>query len=173
MLADQPHVAWSHSGVPRWSRWWSDGNRPRLWSCTAGGVLPQLWQALRQVCERHSRSNGQSWEKLVCSVIWFAQEYSWQYFCCCCCLGESYSPKLGVVVVQKRISTRLFYDAHQLQNPPPGTVMDHTVTRCNRCVKHEANYWGCFLVGLMSNWSGHWLVWKELSYKCFCWDTSL
>ncbi len=48
----------------------------------------------------------------------------------CYVLGENYKPKLGVVVVQKRISTRIFgkgscgYD-----NPPPGTVLDHSVTR--------------------------------------------
>ncbi|ERL89822.1 hypothetical protein D910_07182 [Dendroctonus ponderosae] len=35
------------------------------------------------------------------------------------------------VVVQKRISSRLFHRAPsgQLQNPPPGTVLDHTITR--------------------------------------------
>ena len=44
--------------------------------------------------------------------------------------GEGYCPKLAVVVVQKRISTRIFCrSAKGLDNPPPGTVVDHTITR--------------------------------------------
>ncbi|XP_041362450.1 piwi-like protein 1 [Gigantopelta aegis] len=43
--------------------------------------------------------------------------------------GE-YMPQLSVVVVQKRINTRLFSETgRDLLNPPPGTVVDHTVTR--------------------------------------------
>jgi aubergine-like protein len=33
--------------------------------------------------------------------------------------------KLGFIVVNKRINTRLFYDG---QNPPPGTVVDDVIT---------------------------------------------
>ena len=41
-----------------------------------------------------------------------------------------YRPKLTVVVVQKRINTKLFMKkGPSLENPPPGSVMDHTVTR--------------------------------------------
>lgn len=48
--------------------------------------------------------------------------------------GESYQPKLAMVIVQKRINTRLFAIQgggrnKKLDNPPPGTVLDHTVTR--------------------------------------------
>ncbi|XP_076451619.1 piwi-like protein 1 [Babylonia areolata] len=45
--------------------------------------------------------------------------------------GKDYHPKLTVVIVQKRINTRIFQKAEggQLDNPPPGTVLDHTVTR--------------------------------------------
>ena len=45
--------------------------------------------------------------------------------------GADYHPKLTVVVVQKRINTRIFQQAggNNLDNPPPGTVLDHTVTR--------------------------------------------
>jgi aubergine-like protein len=45
--------------------------------------------------------------------------------------GESYQPKMAVVVVQKRISTRIFCRSPRtgLDNPPPGTVVDHTITR--------------------------------------------
>ncbi|KAK2142285.1 hypothetical protein LSH36_977g02059 [Paralvinella palmiformis] len=51
-------------------------------------------------------------------------------------VGESYQPKLGVVVVQKRINTRLFSVQNgkrtmEFSNPPPGTIMDHTVTSRN------------------------------------------
>ncbi|XP_035670589.1 piwi-like protein 1 [Branchiostoma floridae] len=45
--------------------------------------------------------------------------------------GESYQPRLAVVIVQKRINTRIFaeYNRGQLDNPRPGTILDHTVTR--------------------------------------------
>ena len=44
--------------------------------------------------------------------------------------GEHYQPKMAVVVVQKRISTRIFCRIGRgLDNPPPGTVVDHTITR--------------------------------------------
>ena len=45
-------------------------------------------------------------------------------------LGDSYKPKIGFVIVQKRIATRLFSHGPQgYENPCPGTVLDHTVTR--------------------------------------------
>jgi len=45
-------------------------------------------------------------------------------------LGESYEPKLAVVVVQKRISQRIFaIQRTNLENPKPGSVLDHTITR--------------------------------------------
>jgi hypothetical protein len=43
-----------------------------------------------------------------------------------------FSPKLGMVIVKKRGSARFFArdprNNHQLINPPPGTIIDHTVT---------------------------------------------
>lgn len=45
-------------------------------------------------------------------------------------LGASYEPKLCVIVVQKRISQRIFsVNNSQLDNPKPGSVLDHTITR--------------------------------------------
>ena len=43
----------------------------------------------------------------------------------------TYNPKLAVVVVQKRISTRIFMGGGPkgLANPSPGTIVDHTITR--------------------------------------------
>nr|WOZ50369.1 piwi/Ago3-like protein [Sogatella furcifera] len=42
----------------------------------------------------------------------------------------SYEPKIAYVIVQKRINTRLFTLGRQgEENPLPGTVMDHTITR--------------------------------------------
>ncbi|XP_060712681.1 piwi-like protein 2 [Hemiscyllium ocellatum] len=43
---------------------------------------------------------------------------------------SNYHPKMIVIVVQKRISTNLYAQAPsgRLEVPPPGTVMDHTVT---------------------------------------------
>lgn len=45
--------------------------------------------------------------------------------------GADFQPKLAVVVVQKRISTRIFSRGGPkgLTNPPPGTIVDHTITR--------------------------------------------
>jgi len=47
--------------------------------------------------------------------------------------GAAYQPNFAVIVVQKRINTKLFAAGRngQLQNPSPGTVMDHTITRRN------------------------------------------
>ena len=48
-------------------------------------------------------------------------------------LEGGYKPQLVVVVVQKRIRTRMFYSEGEgsrskVMNAPPGTVLDHTVT---------------------------------------------
>ena len=41
-----------------------------------------------------------------------------------------FRPKVGVIVVKKRINTRFFAKAgNNLLNPPPGTVIDSEVTR--------------------------------------------
>ena len=41
---------------------------------------------------------------------------------------EDYKPSLAVLVVQKKISTRIFGQGPQgHQNPPPGTLLDHTI----------------------------------------------
>ncbi|KAM9360706.1 piwi-like protein 1 [Symphorus nematophorus] len=45
-------------------------------------------------------------------------------------VGQDYMPKLSVVVVKKRISSRFFaYFNGKVSNPPPGTVIDSEVTR--------------------------------------------
>ncbi|XP_073321445.1 piwi-like protein 1 [Pagrus major] len=45
-------------------------------------------------------------------------------------MGHDYMPKLSVVVVKKRISSRFFaHMAGNTTNPPPGTVIDSEVTR--------------------------------------------
>ncbi|XP_052772354.1 piwi-like protein 1 [Mya arenaria] len=47
--------------------------------------------------------------------------------------GEEYCPKMSVVIVQKRINTRIFcHKGRQLDNPPSGTVVDHSITRRDR-----------------------------------------
>eukprot|EP00794_Sanderia_malayensis_P019493 gene19493-21418_t len=50
---------------------------------------------------------------------------------CFALFGPHYQPKMAVIVVQKRINTRIFAVAgnQKLDNPPPGTVLDHSVTR--------------------------------------------
>jgi len=45
-------------------------------------------------------------------------------------ISETYKPGFGYVIVQKRINTRIFYMVgKELDNPPPGSVLDHTVTK--------------------------------------------
>jgi len=46
-------------------------------------------------------------------------------------MPENYNPQFVYIVVQKRISTRIMMKrpGGQYENPPPGTVLDHTVTR--------------------------------------------
>uniref|UniRef100_A0A8D8XUH9 Piwi-like protein 2 n=1 Tax=Cacopsylla melanoneura TaxID=428564 RepID=A0A8D8XUH9_9HEMI len=45
-----------------------------------------------------------------------------------------YAPKITATIVQKRINTKIFQvlspgACPNLENPPPGTTLDHTVTR--------------------------------------------
>nr|XP_024655509.1 piwi-like protein 1 [Maylandia zebra] len=45
-------------------------------------------------------------------------------------MGQDYNPKLSVVVVKKRISSRFFAHINgKVSNPPPGTIIDAEVTR--------------------------------------------
>ncbi|NXD07268.1 PIWL1 protein, partial [Nothocercus nigrocapillus] len=45
-------------------------------------------------------------------------------------VGKDYNPRLSVIVVKKRVSTRFFAQSGgRPQNPPPGTVVDVEVTR--------------------------------------------
>ncbi|KAK3090400.1 hypothetical protein FSP39_011581 [Pinctada imbricata] len=43
--------------------------------------------------------------------------------------GQDYQPRMAVVIVQKRINTRIFSLGRDYDNPAPGTVVDHTLTR--------------------------------------------
>ena len=44
--------------------------------------------------------------------------------------GDAYQPKMAMVVVQKRINQKIFaVQRRGLENPAPGTVLDHTITR--------------------------------------------
>lgn len=47
-------------------------------------------------------------------------------------ISPDYNPKFLVVIVQKRINTRIFAtERNDFSNPPPGTIIDHTVCRRN------------------------------------------
>ncbi|KAG0411858.1 hypothetical protein HPB47_010996 [Ixodes persulcatus] len=51
-------------------------------------------------------------------------------------VSPDYKPSIAVVVVQKRINTRIFArlnGGRELDNPTPGTVVDHEVTRRDWC----------------------------------------
>ncbi|GBP15888.1 Piwi-like protein Ago3 [Eumeta japonica] len=51
---------------------------------------------------------------------------------CFSLVDATYKPKLMYVVVQKRINTRIFKKLNNsLENPPPGTIVDHDITRRN------------------------------------------
>ncbi|XP_014773732.1 piwi-like protein 1 isoform X1 [Octopus bimaculoides] len=46
--------------------------------------------------------------------------------------GDTYSPLLSVIIVQKRVNTRIFINRrNQVDNPAPGTIVDHSITRKN------------------------------------------
>ena len=50
----------------------------------------------------------------------------------------NYEPKLTFLVVQKRISTTLYsISGNHFGSPPPGTVLDHTVTHRDWSVNHH------------------------------------
>lgn len=52
----------------------------------------------------------------------------------------SYEPKLVFMVVQKRISTTLYsWAANNFGTPPPGTVLDHTLTQRDQSVFLQVN----------------------------------
>jgi aubergine-like protein len=45
-------------------------------------------------------------------------------------VSPNYNPKFAMIIVKKRVSTRLFLEARgQMSNPPPGTLVDSVVTR--------------------------------------------
>ena len=45
------------------------------------------------------------------------------------CFANDYSPQIAVIVVQKRINTRIFaIQGRDAVNPPPGAVLDHSIT---------------------------------------------
>jgi len=47
-------------------------------------------------------------------------------------ISADFNPGFAFIVVQKRINTRIFHRlGKQQDNPPPGTVLDHTVTKRN------------------------------------------
>ncbi|XP_033118833.1 piwi-like protein 1 [Anneissia japonica] len=50
---------------------------------------------------------------------------------CFASFGANYNPSLAIVVVQKRINTRILGTDHtgQMTNPAPGVVVDHSITR--------------------------------------------
>ncbi|XP_043467469.1 piwi-like protein Ago3 [Leptopilina heterotoma] len=47
-------------------------------------------------------------------------------------ISTDYSPKLTIIIVQKRINTRILaIQQRELENPPPGTIVDSDVTKRN------------------------------------------
>lgn len=99
------------------------------------------------ICSSDGVGNGQF---KLCKEFEFPQLKT-----ACRLLGGDYNPKITFIVVQKRINTRIFtvistfllficnkltallflYDiqadsrANHFDNPPPGTVVDHSITR--------------------------------------------
>lgn len=48
----------------------------------------------------------------------------------CKLIDPTYAPKITFIVVQKRVNTKFFKEIRgQLSNPPPGSVLDNTITR--------------------------------------------
>lgn len=62
----------------------------------------------------------------------FVEEYEIPQLVKCFGTFPSYAPKLAFIVVQKRISTTLYSrEGNRFGTPPPGTVLDHTLTHRN------------------------------------------
>lgn len=67
---------------------------------------------------------------LIKFLTWRVHVTKCYFFWWSLCPDSSYSPKLSVVVVKKRISSRFFAHINgKVSNPPPGTVVDSEVTR--------------------------------------------
>lgn len=51
----------------------------------------------------------------------------------CGTIDPNYKPQMTFIVVQKRINTRMFamVGSQNLENPDPGCILDHTITRRN------------------------------------------
>ena len=60
-----------------------------------------------------------------------------------------FSAKLGIIIVKKRGNARFFArdprNARQFINPPPGTVIDHTITNQGMPLK-------CSIIIELGNW---------------------
>ena len=71
-----------------------------------------------------------------------------QFAAACKNYSPDYKPKMTFVVVSKRIMARFSYQPSpgDFQNPPPGTVVDHTIT------KTVNNYPNFYLVSQMAQW---------------------
>ena len=69
-------------------------------------------------------------------------------------------PKFGYVIVQKRINTRLWSIARNVDNPPPGTVVDKTITR--------KNYFDFYLVSQSTRQGTGKTVYKYACYVLQC-----
>ncbi|XP_014222980.1 piwi-like protein Ago3 isoform X2 [Trichogramma pretiosum] len=54
-----------------------------------------------------------------------------QFLQTCSMIDPAYKPKLSVIIVQKRVNTRIFEKKRggNLENPPPGTMVDTNITR--------------------------------------------
>ncbi|XP_030023692.1 piwi-like protein Ago3 [Manduca sexta] len=101
-------------------------------------IVDGLKSSLVESLTHYLRSNGTLPDKIIIyrdgvgdGQLKLVHDYEIpQMKICFSAMGQPYSPTLTYIVVQKRINTRIFMKSAQgFDNPHPGTVVDHAITR--------------------------------------------
>ncbi|XP_052864304.1 protein argonaute-3 [Anopheles cruzii] len=118
------------------TRWYSRATKQRTKEEMSNGLCASLFMALRAYEARNAELPGR--------IIIFRDGVSDNFMTVCeqyeimqmqgafAMVNPDYRPKLTYIIMQKRILTRFFalnQADNTVSNPPPGTVLDHTVTR--------------------------------------------
>lgn len=121
---------------PQFTRWWSKPTIQDKREELVNGLTSSMEAALRA----YQKFNETLPERIILfrdgvgdGQINFVQQYEIPQFKAAFeRIHAHYEPKLTFLIVQKRIKVKLFlqnkFGKEALTNPPPGTVLDHTVT---------------------------------------------
>ncbi|XP_014217276.1 protein argonaute-3 [Copidosoma floridanum] len=100
-------------------------------------IIDLLKQCLKSSLEAYRERNGTYPDKIFIyrdgvgdGQLSTVQKYEvQQYLETCTSIHANYKPKVSVIIVQKRVNTRIFEKKGKLGNPPPGTIVDEHITR--------------------------------------------